>query len=125
MTKSRSGAAQAKKPAAMRRGIDRGGASLGAVARASNAPESACVSVSTARSLLAAEPRHGVLQGREIAHVDAVVAAQQIDELVRLLCLARAVHQGDALAQREADARQVGDELVLARGREGKALVEL
>jgi len=46
MTKSRSGAAQAKKPAAMRRGSARGGASLGAVARASSAPESAWVSVS-------------------------------------------------------------------------------
>ena len=45
-TKSRSGAAQAKNPAAMRRGIERGGASLGAVARASSAPDSACVSVS-------------------------------------------------------------------------------
>jgi hypothetical protein len=46
MTKSRSGAAQAKKPAAMRRGSARGGESFGAVARASNAPDSACVRVS-------------------------------------------------------------------------------
>ena len=46
MTKSRSGAAQAKKPAATRRGIERGGTSLGAVARATNAPESAWVKVS-------------------------------------------------------------------------------
>jgi hypothetical protein len=46
MTKSRSGAAQARKPAAMRRASAPGGASRGAVARASNAPERACVSVS-------------------------------------------------------------------------------
>jgi len=46
-TKSRSGAAQAKNPAAMRRGSERGGASFGAVARASSAPESAWVRVST------------------------------------------------------------------------------
>jgi hypothetical protein len=46
MTKSRSGAAAAKKPAAMRRGSERGGASFGAVARARSAPESAWVSVS-------------------------------------------------------------------------------
>jgi hypothetical protein len=47
VTKSRSGAAQAKKPAAMRRGSERGGASFAAVALASSAPESACVSVSS------------------------------------------------------------------------------
>jgi hypothetical protein len=41
MTKSRSGAAQAKKPAATLRGMERGGASFGAVARASNAPDNA------------------------------------------------------------------------------------
>jgi hypothetical protein len=46
VTKSRSGAAQAKKPAAMRRGMERGAAPFGSVARASSAPESACVSVS-------------------------------------------------------------------------------
>jgi len=46
MTKSRSGAAHAKKPAAMRLGSERGGASFDAVARASSAPESAWVSVS-------------------------------------------------------------------------------
>jgi hypothetical protein len=46
MTKSRSGAAQAKNPAAMRRSSERGGASFGAVARASSAPASAWVSVS-------------------------------------------------------------------------------
>jgi hypothetical protein len=46
MTKSRSGAAQAKKPAAMRLGSERGGASFDAVACASSAPESAWVSVS-------------------------------------------------------------------------------
>ena len=45
-TKSRSGAAQAKKPAAMRLGVECGGASFRAVARASSAPECACVSVS-------------------------------------------------------------------------------
>src|SRR5919109_2503178 len=44
-TKSRSGAAQAKKPAATRRGIARG-ASAGAITRPSSAPESACVKVS-------------------------------------------------------------------------------
>jgi len=43
---SRSGAAQAKKPAAMRRGRDFGGASFGAVARARSAPDSAWVKVS-------------------------------------------------------------------------------
>jgi hypothetical protein len=41
MMKSRSGAAQAKNPAATRRGIVRGGALLGAVARANSAPERA------------------------------------------------------------------------------------
>jgi len=46
MTKSRSGAAHAKKPAAMRLGSEPGGASFDAVARASSAPESAWVSVS-------------------------------------------------------------------------------
>jgi hypothetical protein len=46
MTKSRSGAAQAKKPAATRRGVERGGASVRAVARAISAPESAWVRVS-------------------------------------------------------------------------------
>src|SRR5882762_5926196 len=49
-TKSRSGAAQAKNPAAMRRGNARGGASFGAVARARSAPESAWVRVSTTGS---------------------------------------------------------------------------
>src|SRR5919197_2535602 len=44
-TKSRSGAAQAKNPAAMRRGIARG-ASTGAITRPSSAPDSACVKVS-------------------------------------------------------------------------------
>jgi hypothetical protein len=46
-TKSRSGAAQAKKPAAMRRGSERGGAFFDAVARASKAPDNAWVSVSS------------------------------------------------------------------------------
>jgi hypothetical protein len=46
MMKSRSGAAAAKKPAATRRGVERGGASLRAVARPRSAPESAWVSVS-------------------------------------------------------------------------------
>jgi hypothetical protein len=41
VTKSRSGAAQARNPAAMRRGSERGGAFLDCVARASSAPESA------------------------------------------------------------------------------------
>jgi len=49
MTKSRSGDAAAKKPAATRRGSERGGAPFGAVARASNAPERACVRVSISR----------------------------------------------------------------------------
>jgi hypothetical protein len=40
-TKSRSGAAQAKKPAAIQRGSERGGAAFDAVARASSAPDSA------------------------------------------------------------------------------------
>jgi hypothetical protein len=53
MTKSRSGDAQAKKPAATRRGVERGGASVGAVARASSAPDRAWVRVSRERSLLA------------------------------------------------------------------------
>ena len=40
MTKSRSGAAAAKNSAATRRGIERGGASADAVARATSAPDS-------------------------------------------------------------------------------------
>ena len=50
MTKSRSGAAQAKNPAATRRGIERGGALADAVARATSAPDSAWVSVSKGKS---------------------------------------------------------------------------
>src|SRR5215467_3689699 len=46
-TTSRSGDAHARNPAAMRRRSDAGAASFGAVARASNAPDSACVRVST------------------------------------------------------------------------------
>jgi hypothetical protein len=46
MRKSRSGAAQARKPAATRRDRERGAASFGAVARARSAPERAWVSVS-------------------------------------------------------------------------------
>ena len=49
---SRSGAAQAKKAAAMRRGSERGARPFGAVARASSAPERAWVSVSSGNQAL-------------------------------------------------------------------------
>src|SRR6266853_155544 len=67
-TKSRSGAAQAKNPAATRRGSDRGGASFGAVARARSAPESAWVRVSTGRDR---RPSRRPGRFRRLIHFDA------------------------------------------------------
>src|SRR5688572_32265385 len=91
MTKSRSGAAQARKPAAMRRGSERGGESLGALARASSAPESACVSVSTRSCRPVAQPGLGVPHFGKIAHREAAVRGDHIDELVGLLSIGLAV----------------------------------
>src|SRR5580765_8865994 len=106
----------------MRRGSERGGAPLAAVARASSAPDRAWVRVSSSGF---PQPADRVVQAGEIAHVDAAVRGYDVDEVVGLARLVRLVHERDAVLVAEADRRQPRHQLVLAGRRERELLVEL
>jgi hypothetical protein len=58
---------------------------------------------------IAAQPLLRRFQAGEVAHHDAVVAAEQVDEVIGVLRVRRLVHQGDALLRGESDLGQIGD----------------
>src|SRR5436190_1678914 len=119
-TKSMSGNAQAKKPAAIRRGSERGGASRGAVARARSAPDSAWVRVSTSGQPRALEPVGAgeplFLQERRIEQLRLVARARvredRDDRVSRAEILREADRAGDVDAARAAEAQAFGAQQV-------------